>query len=553
MTTSDILTVISLAVAAWAIIDKKERDFIILFFSNVQLFVGGLLFVFIHWLIAFDWIRDKWLPELSVFVHPKAPHAEAWAYLVAVFLFLWVVLRIKFGFYHGSRLKEAQNLYKGLYADEEYDLLASYIDEYHINDIRKYVIGFSNLPKEERFPRIDRNSKWWKSREWLLRIKMVKAAHRRFENWYYNLSEQTLIRRLLRGKSKWRKAHDKLVSPKRINLAARVYNDILKDEVFIERNADRYPLLFAKAISGMVSEKSANESFVTAFLEVIFESKNRRFVGEIRAFYGWDSSLREYSSDRESPILLALLGNTKVAAKNHIWMPIGEEVIASFKVDSEQRKFLAGATEKSIDDRKWNTKVFVGIAFFDIMVKESIYYDPSWHMWLFYYHNFVKELTAIEPDEKRPDPDSLVWCYSQQFIVEIISNIKGWIELAIEQQNENRAIDPIRCLGRVLNHLSECDKPWITEEFKIHEMEWSISLYLTLSRKDVTLTRRCMEAMFRKPDNINIDHILIETDQGYRILLRNAWEKVDKFSYQDFEENGATKRFEDEVLNLLPI
>lgn len=62
MEITDFLTILGLTLAVWALIQKKERKFIQLFFSKSQIavFITGIFFL--HYLFAFDWLTENWFP-----------------------------------------------------------------------------------------------------------------------------------------------------------------------------------------------------------------------------------------------------------------------------------------------------------------------------------------------------------------------------------------------------------------------------------------------------------------------------------------------------------
>ncbi len=139
MQPSDFLTILGIAIAVWAFVQKKERSLFLSFFSNWELigFVLGL--VFIHYLMCFDWIRKEWWPWLSVFTIKKGVPAQAWAYIVALLLIAYPIIKVSFLFFARAESKKLLSYYNYLLKENEIALLVGYIQKYHLRDIKKYL------------------------------------------------------------------------------------------------------------------------------------------------------------------------------------------------------------------------------------------------------------------------------------------------------------------------------------------------------------------------------------------------------------------------------
>ena len=92
MQTSDFLTILGLALAVWAIIPRRERRFILLFFSRFEigLFITSLLII--HYLMSFDWLVKNWFPCLTIFTVDTGIPSNTWAYMIALTIISYPII-----------------------------------------------------------------------------------------------------------------------------------------------------------------------------------------------------------------------------------------------------------------------------------------------------------------------------------------------------------------------------------------------------------------------------------------------------------------------------
>ena len=405
MQTSDFLTILGLGLAVWAIIPSKERRFILLFFSRFEIGIFITSLFFIHYLMSFEWLVKNWLPFLTIFTIDNGIPSNTWAYMIALTIISYPIFKVSFGYFSKTRLKDLITLYETYLKENEIDLLAIYLNKYHIEDIKIYLKGLSHLPQKER------------------------------------------IDIILRRRTDSDKAYDKLVEPKRILFASWVYGHIIQDEIFVRKSANKYPELFATAFSGMETKKASNQDLVKIYIECLFENKNQLLVQELKIMNGTNSSVWEMNKNYDIPILYSLFVHTKVAAENYVWYPVGEGTVKSLKHDSEQIEFLIKKYDHDLEAELWNQKIYIAIVYFNYMVRETIYRNSEWHMWLFYFRHFTDLLIDIIPIPNDYDEDDEYPSFAHKMIYEQFSIMTGWLDLAKEQETDHRVIDTIRCLG----------------------------------------------------------------------------------------------------------
>ncbi len=503
MQPSDFLTILGLALAVWAIIPSKERRFILLFFSKFEIGVFIVSLFVIHYLMSFDWLLANWFPCLSIFTIDKGLPSSTWAYILALTIIFLPIIKVSFGYFSASRLKSMVTLYETYLKENEVDLLVNYISKYHITDIKKYLHGISHLPQKES------------------------------------------IDIILRRRTDKDKAYDKLVKPKRTLFASWVYGHIIQSENFIRKSANKYPEIFATAFSGMETKESSNEDLVKLFIECLFENKNQLLIQELKIMDGTNSSILEMNKSYDIPILFSLFAYTKAASANYVWYPVGEATVKSLKHDTGQREFLTKKYDHDLESEIWNQKIYIGIVYFNYMVRETIYRDSEWHMWLFYFRHFTDLLIEIIPSANDYNGDSEYPSFAHKMIYEQFSIMTNWLDLAKEQETDNRVIDTIRCLGWCVHSICQADNSKISVIFRRRQLDLILSTYFEFSHYPdnigATTTRQWLERLFLNPKGV--DFGVPERTNEYLTALQDAWDEFDKVPYQYHEDNGSIRHF----------
>lgn len=508
MQTSDFLTILGLALAVWAIIPSKERRFILLFFSRFEIGVFIVLLLFIHYFISFDWLIENWFPCLAVFTIERGIPSNTWSYIIALTTIFYPIIKVSFGYFSSRRLKDMIALYETYLKENEIDLLVGYIKKYHIDDIKEYLQGISHLPQKES------------------------------------------IDIILRRRTDKDKTYEKLVEPQRFRFASWVYGHIIQNETFIRKAANKYPELFATAISGMETKEASNQDFVKLYIQCLFETKNQMLVQELKIMNGTNSSVIKRNENIEIPILFSLFAHTKAAAENYVWYPVGEETVKSLKHDESQKEFLIKKNDHDLEAELWNQKIYLAIVYFNYMVRETIYRDSEWHMWLFYFRHYNDLLIEIIPSKNDYDGDSEYPSFAHKMIYEQFSIMTDWLDLAKEQETDHRVIDTVRCLGWCIHSICQADNSKISIRFRRRQFDLILSTYFEFSHYPdniaATTTRQWLERLFLNPKSVDFG-TPVRTNE-YLTALQDAWDEFDKVPYQYHEDNGSIQHFVTTVL-----
>ena len=468
----------------------------------------------IHFFMAFDWLLLNWFPWLTIFTIKKGLPGPTYAYILALTIITYSIIKVNFGFYAKSRLNQTINLYKIYIKENEIDLLANYIRKYHSTDIQLYLKGISNLPRLSTLARISR---------------------------------QRTTRDI---------KFDQLTNKTRIQYASRVYGHIIQNKNFVRKTANKYPGLFATIFIGMETQNSSNEELINLYIKCLFENKNQLLAEELKIMADTEDSILKTSEEFEIPIIYSLLSHTKTAAANHVWYPVGEGGIASLKYDQSQKDFLLKEYTSELEAILWEQKIYIAVVYFNSMVRESIYRDSEYHMWLHYFRYFIENIIDnIIPSGNIPSAQPNYLTFAHKLIDYQISFMINWLELAKSLDTTNRVIDTIRCIGYSILSICNAASDKISDRFKIDQVDALLRVYFQFSNypenQAATLAREWIERLFLHPNGVDFGTPL--TPPEYLRIVTLAWHNFDKIPYETNGSDGPIEHFTITVTDVLGI
>lgn len=422
MDVSDLLTLIGILLAILTVISEKNRDFIFLKFSDFEVYVLLFLIVYIHYLISYDWWRTQYV-FLQKFEGDVFPTTPAWAYLFSLSTLIWASIKTFKSKFPISNKKKVLAYYNNLLLKDEALFLSILVEKYHLGDVLDFLKAKKSMVIKNETGIIFFDSPEYKSA--------------------YNASMDTDS-----------KIYGELI-----------YNQIINDESFIDNVVNRNPYLFAEIISELDCDRVKNDDLVNRFLKILTKERNGQFFREIRL-----SQRLGYISNDESPnnrqILFSLFKNIKVASINQAWRGIAEQAILEIEEESKKEFSLLRENNSGTmkdEDIVWSFRLEVAVAYFDIMICESIIQGGSDHMWMFYYRRFLegvlKNMSKIVPQKGETNFQSMNF----DFINNIVSNMLYWINLSLEKKNDNLIKSIIECIGQCISLIA------ITEKLKLEE------------------------------------------------------------------------------------
>lgn len=166
-------------------------------------------------------------------------------------------------------------------------------------------------------------------------------------------------------------------------------------------------------------------------------------------------------------------------------------------------------------------------------------------MWLFYFRHFTDLLIEIIPIQNDYDGDSDYPSLAHKMIYEQFYIMTDWLDLAKEQETDNRVIDTIRCLGWCVHSICQADNSKISIRFRRSLLDLILSTYFNFSHYTnniaSTTARQWLDRMFLNPKGV--DFGTPERTNEYLNALKDAWDEFDKVPYQYHEDNGSIPHF----------
>lgn len=515
MTISDLLTLIGILLAIIAFISERNREYVILKLSNIEIAVITILFFHIHFLLSYQWWTDKFefLKRTQI---EGFPTPDAWAYIISITVLSYSIWKVFFGQFPLSRKKQLLSYYKKLLLGNDIPFLAQLIENYHLPQVIKF----------------------------LRRKKTIKIED---ETGLWQLDHQ-----------KYLKAYGKAIKGRKLVYGNIIYCNIILNDTFLDNVANSNPYIFSQIIQELNEQDLKDDDFVNRYLKTLITNKNGNFFREIRNNQNL-GQFDAYSIDEERPILYALFKDIKVCSINQAWRGIGEPAILEMHEEAKKEySVLRESDREQENDTTWSFRITIAIWYFDIMVREAIRQNINDHMWMFYYRHFVSVL--ISNMQELPFANSDVNRYSRNFdlIEDVFSKMMDWKDVIIKSKNNKLSKSVYDCIGQCIYEVATTDK--LREEDKNYLIKW-IWEDLIKSFGEDDRSREIVDEliafgfdMFKRPSVLfTTDPRFIKNDSRmYLSTLRTLWNNRDTPILTGAVEQRATN-FKTQVIDeLLP-
>lgn len=419
MSASDLFTILSILLAVYALLPSEHRKYYHLKFNWFHWCTAGFLLLYIHFLISFSWWASKseWIRG---FYWTGWPISGAYAYLFSLLLIGYVVWRLNFAYYAGSKVKSLIELYNQLIYNKDYELLRKLVEKFHNpyanNYFKKLRSAYEKISVEGVYDLIG-----WKNQR--------------------DREEEIL---------------SEFINEDKLKYTESCYHVVITNESFIHDSANEHPHLFCPWIENLNTQELSNPDFLNGYLRTLFKKKNRTLFKEIRGNQNFKDSSRSYRIEQSRYILYALFNDINVSIHNEVWRGVGEETI--YELIAEQKLTSSSLREKEseqdeYDDTIWSYRIKNGIWFFDIMVREAINQGAKKHMWMYYYSYFVRELLNNMSDENDNSKTR-----NFDLIESIFSKILEWVTVIVETQHTFLTEDVFKCFAWCVHEVIISDK-----------------------------------------------------------------------------------------------
>lgn len=513
MTISDLLTLVGILLATIAFISEKNREYILLKLSYRNLVVIAISFIYVHFLLSYEWWKDK-IDWISIFEFRGFPTPEGWAYLISITILLWSVWRIFFGEFPLSRRENLMNYYHKLILRNDIAFLAQLVEQFHLKQATEF------LRKKKTIRIINPTGIWQIDQE------------------------------------EYQKQYSKVINTKTLIYGNNVYHQVILNNTFLESVANLNPYLFTRIIKELNDLELKEDEFVNKYLKLLILNKNGHFFREIRNNQNL-GQYKAYRIEEERPILFSLFSDISVCSINQAWRGIGEQAILEMHEESRKEYSpLRESDEEQDEDTIWSYRITIAIWYFDIMVRQAIKQKVNDHMWMYYYRHFVEVILSNMID--LPFVTSAHNRQSRNFklLTSIFTKMMDWKEVVLRTRNNSLSKPIYSCIGQCIFELGKTKK--LREEDKHYLINWVwedlIESFGDDDDQNVIIEEFLQYGleMFRQPSMLFSSNLMYRTEESIAYLntLRILWDKRDTPKLTGIVKKRAN-RFKKEVIDNL--
>ena len=297
------------------------------------------------------------------------------------------------------------------------------------------------------------------------------------------------------------------------------------------------------------------EEFFEKYLAELAKDTNSAFYHELKNNQNLSNSFA-YELPERNRLLYFLFFDCSVAEKLAPYRPVGEIVIGEL-----DQLYANGNTDPYNGPRtddfeysKWESVLFVGIRFFDIMVTSALLQNINWHMWLYYFPVFAKRIVRnLKPNSKDVDYESEYPTPYHLLLYEIVSCLCNWFSSVqdmpknqsniiletsrVSHENGNIPKSAMIALGQVFSTVLVSNS--ISQRFKTYLAEIAFSRYFDLRTNNET--RTYSEVLLNALRSGGCD--ITSPHKEYHIALFESFCRIDSVPYiiESFDEYKKVK------------
>jgi len=280
------------------------------------------------------------------------------------------------------------------------------------------------------------------------------------------------------------------------------------------------------------------DAYVDEYFKSLIQQKSSILYFELKN--NQNTNEYAYQIDPHNILLSYLFNPASRAEQLGVWRPIGEYIIQHLDElnNSSTDKYLI-QNENYYEDGKWESSLYVGIFFFDVMIKSALKQNIEWHMWLYYYDYFVDRIDRNISRFKKRDTGYYEWDSPYHYLLyTCISNLCDYIRAIekipleqknvilkssnLEHENGNIVKSSILCLMICIRKIILSNN--ISDDFKWYLVKIPFSVLFTLQRSEK------LSEYFKCFRNALIagDFIKNKDDHEYKLELAKYARKIDR-------------------------
>ncbi|WP_318497359.1 hypothetical protein [Photobacterium leiognathi] len=401
---ANILTVIAILVAGYTLLSEEKRNDLLLrmgWIDKLLLLTACITVAYITFIPVLSYFKLTIpLPWIWGF------DADLTTFSVILLVLIYLVFKLLGNRLPQSRIQSWNDTSLQLLRQRKYKELSYLVDNYHLQ--------FCSIHKDKWYDR--------------LRSKLPSVYHDELD---------ALIKgeqRKISATTRWGVRIIDWLLPTRQKLKDRStvgLQHLLHSKSFVQYYALHNPqaCMELTLLPCVVSNK-----FIDIFLQSLMLDTESTFYREVRDTQQISIS-NGYYIDPANPLLFFYLSDLTIATVQGIWKPIGDSAATyiSKQNDCAENHYNQPYHWSYEDEERWVCPIYITLHFFDVMVQRAIYTNFADHMWLRYYHTFLKHiLEKYQPSPRVSQVSSIPTRYDY-LVDEIFNNCISWLEAAIDK------------------------------------------------------------------------------------------------------------------------
>lgn len=567
MAIAGFLAFLSLLIAAYSILRKHERLFIRLRLSLLDKIVIPIFIIVIFLTIILSDHVKNYDKEIifSNFKFKLSFIISTSAYLFLLLISIYVLMKINFNRLSRNKVSLFYKLTKELLNKKEYPALIEILDDeykrlikystklsWH-NYIKHKLLSFFSLKREfklspEEEQRLTKTLE--KMGEKLKTKKKELSRKEKIKKYFSNIPSNLkhyigkFLRFLIsevRDKSKERSKY--------------LLHTLFTNYDFVSEIIKIKPELGLK-----IFEKKFYNSheYVDIFFYELMKNNKSILYYEIKN----NQNVRDYHRYRiqeDNLFLSYLFEDCKVAQRLEVYRGVGDYVI-DYLLDLNKQEFDSyNYRYENFKNGKWESPIFVGIRFFDIMISEVIYQGIEWHMWLFYFRYFTENILNNFKHIPEVWDESHEWNTRYAYLLyEIVYVLCDWVDniryerfnYAVElhkdnyeNENDNVIKSSIICLIDILDMIARAEK--VPDKFKQKLADRMLKLLFELKTSDSKIAISYGNVVFNCIKFYM--HFPIRFNKELFKLIKSTHEKFDKTHFTVGHKSDKGSQLDTEI------
>ena len=474
MNVSDILTILSIAIAILSISYASDRKIWLYKFSKWDSYICVLWFLIVNYFIFFDFFHTHgwYFPELmhtdGFYLRPKT-----WAYLTTIVSVIYFVCKIYPNRFPRSRYKALTDYYLTL-INTNFFLLMNYLHEFHEKKLEKYIHAFNQSIEK--------------------RIKVQKD-----ELEFDDLSDDSM------------NLEDNTPS-----LSGLILSKIIFNPIFITESIRQQPVAFLEFVHGLkYADIEGSQELVESYYRQLISGRNVCLTEGLNRTENFVST-GEFGNTAyrltDSRFVQLTFENLAFTCRMKVWHAFGEEGLK----DAETNNFFSQEVNEWKDAQYKATPARICLKFYDIFIRELICH---WYMTSetkaehIYLHSFYMIGESVWINFHGNLPSS----YAKKLFDDMLSNMRDWLSC---MERHGRLQHQLEIL-HIINHMITLDS--YPETLRVEAATWLLETLL-----DLSCERNIAESFVDTYLN-EIENVKSRDNNDY---LLAGWDGIDHIKYQ---------------------